>query len=350
MFRFAHPDCLYLLLLVPLFFVAFIWLRVQQKKRLGTLIYKDLQPLVVVGVSSARRWSKFLLLMLALVLLVLVLARPQYGVSNELVKKQGIEAVVALDVSNSMLCEDVAPNRLERSKMLLGKLTETLEEDKVALLAFAGTAVTLMPMSADAVSAKMFIDQMNTTTVSVQGTDLGAAINRAMASFSNNQAVGKALILITDAEDNEATAEAAVKEAAERGIQLFVLSVGTEQGGPIPMGDGTFKKDRSGNVVVTKLNASVGKRLAKAGKGAYMNISQDGDIALKQLSSELRKLQQTDFTASNYAEYDEQFAAVALLLFVVLLIDMCLIERKNRFRWRWLSWLRPMSETDTAEK
>jgi Ca-activated chloride channel family protein len=156
--------------------------------------------------------------------------------------------------------------------MLLGKLTETLEEDKVALLAFAGTAVTLMPMSADAVSAKMFIDQMNTTTVSVQGTDLGAAINRAMASFSNNQAVGKALILITDAEDNEATAEAAVKEAAERGIQLFVLSVGTEQGGPIPMGVGNLLRwIVSGNVVVYKAQCFRRQApLAQSWKGGYM--------------------------------------------------------------------------------
>lgn len=297
----------------------------QQLKKLGDPeLLKQLMP----DVSPIRRHVKFALMMCALGLIAVVLARPQYGTRNEEVKRSGIEVAIAVDVSNSMLCEDVRPSRLEKSKMIVSKLVEQFDEDKVGLVAFAGSAVTLLPLTSDYVSAKMFLDQLSPATVSIQGTNVAEAITRAMAGFSTKTNVGRALILITDAEDNEDGAIEAAKQAKKAGIQIFVLSVGTEQGGPIRMTDGTFKKDLSGNVVTTKLNEKIGKSIAQAGGGFYVHVDQT-DMAQSMLEKEIEKMQKEDISTSMYSEYDEQFGAVALLLFLVLVAELCIMERKN---------------------
>ena len=245
-------------------------------------------------------------------------------------KRSGIEVAIAVDVSNSMLCQDVSPSRLDKSKMIVSKLIEQFDEDKVGLVAFAGSAITLLPMTSDYVSAKMFLDQLNPATISIQGTNVAEAITRATAGFSKKADVnvGRALILITDAEDNEDGAIEAAKEAHKEGIQIFVLSVGTEQGGPIPMSDGSFKKDLSGNVVTTKLNEQIGKNIAQAGGGMYIHVDQT-NLAQSLLEKEIEKMQKEDISQSMYSEYDEQFVAVALLLFIVLVVEFCIMERKN---------------------
>ena len=294
------------------------------KKFGDTELLRYLMP----DVSPVRRHVKFALMMLALGLISVVLARPQYGTRNEEVKRSGIEIAIAVDVSNSMLCQDVSPSRLEKSKMIVSKLVEMFAEDKVGLVAFAGSAITLLPMTSDYVSAKMFLDQLNPETISIQGTNVAEAITRATAGFSKKNNVGRALILITDAEDNEAGAIEAAKQAKEAGIQIFVLSVGTAQGGPIQMYDGTFKKDLSGNVVTTKLNEQIGKDIAQAGGGMYIHVDQT-NMAQAILEQEIGKMQKEDISASMYSAYDEQFVAVALLLFFVLVAELCIMERKN---------------------
>jgi Ca-activated chloride channel family protein len=297
----------------------------QKMKKFGdTELLRYLMP----DVSPVRRHVKFALMMLALGLISVVLARPQYGTRNEEVKRSGIEIAIAVDVSNSMLCQDVSPSRLEKSKMIVSKLVEMFDEDKVGLVAFAGSAITLLPMTSDYVSAKMFLDQLNPETISIQGTNVAEAITRATAGFSKKNNVGRALILITDAEDNEAGAIEAAKQAKEAGIQIFVLSVGTAQGGPIQMYDGTFKKDLSGNVVTTKLNEQIGKDIAQAGGGMYIHVDQT-NMAQAILEQEIGKMQKEDISASMYSAYDEQFVAVALLLFFVLVAELCIMERKN---------------------
>jgi Ca-activated chloride channel family protein len=297
----------------------------QKMKKFGdTELLRYLMP----DVSPVRRHVKFALMMLALGLISVVLARPQYGTRNEEVKRSGIEIAIAVDVSNSMLCQDVSPSRLEKSKMIVSKLVEMFDEDKVGLVAFAGSAITLLPMTSDYVSAKMFLDQLNPETISIQGTNVAEAITRATAGFSKKNNVGRALILITDAEDNEAGAIEAAKHAKEAGIQIFVLSVGTAQGGPIQMYDGTFKKDLSGNVVTTKLNEQIGKDIAQAGGGMYIHVDQT-NMAQAILEQEIGKMQKEDISASMYSAYDEQFVAVALLLFFVLVAELCIMERKN---------------------
>lgn len=328
MFRFASPIYLYLLLLIPLLTLIYVWVRYQQKKRVKAFGDWDLMRPLMPDVSVLRRDVKFVLLMAAVGLLSVVLARPQYGTRNEEVKRSGIEVAIAVDVSNSMLCQDVNPSRLDKSKMIVSKLVEQFDEDKVGLVAFAGSAITLLPMTSDYVSAKMFLDQLNPATVAIQGTNVAEAITRATAGFSKKANVGRALILITDAEDNEEGAIEAAKQAKKEGIQIFVLSVGTEQGGPIPMEDGSFKKDLSGNVVTTKLNEQIGKSIAQAGGGLYVHVDQT-NLAQSLLEKEIEKMQKEDISTSMYSEYDEQFGAVAILLFIVLLAELCIMERKN---------------------
>lgn len=327
MFRFANPAYLYLLLLIPVFVGTFIMLRIRMKRNLAKFGAKDLLRDLMPDVSPLRTNIKFALMMLALGLLSVLLARPQFGTRSEEVKRKGIEAIIAVDVSNSMLCQDVTPSRLEKSKMIVSKLVEQLDEDKIGLVAFAGNAITLLPVTADYVSAKMFLNQLDPSTIPVQGTNVSDAIAKALAGFSDNKAVGKALILITDAEDHEDGAIEAAKAADDKGIRVFVLSVGTEAGGPIPMG-GKYKTDRSGNVVTTRLNETIGKEIAQAGNGFYVNVSQ-GDAAQTALQQEIDKMQKEDISASMYSDYDEQFVAVAILIFVVLIIEICIMEKKN---------------------
>ncbi|NLV52458.1 MAG: VWA domain-containing protein [Bacteroidales bacterium] len=328
MFRFASPLYLYLLLLIPVLTTVYVLVQLRMKKQMKSFgdlnLMRDLMP----DVSPMRRHVKFCLMMLALGLIAVLLARPQYGTRNEEVKRSGIEVAIAVDVSNSMLCKDVSPSRLDKSKMIVSKLVEKFDDDKMGLVAFAGSAITLLPLTSDYVSAKMFLDQLNPSTISIQGTNMAEAINRARAGFSKKKNVGKALILITDAEDNEEGAIEAAKAARKEGIRIFVLSVGTEQGGPIPMSDGTYKRDLSGNVVTTKLNEEIGKSIAQAGGGLYAHVDQT-DVAQSILEKEIGKMQKEDISQSMYSAYDEQFVAVALLLFMVLIAELCIMERKN---------------------
>ena len=330
MFRFACPIYLYLLTLIPVLTAIYLFVQFRMKKQIRQFGDAELMKSLMPDVSPLRRHVKFGLLMFALAMLCFVLARPQYGTRNEEVKRSGIEVAIAVDVSNSMLCADVSPNRLDKSKMIVSKLVAQFDQAKVGLVAFAGSAITLLPMTSDYVSAKMFLDQLNPATVAMQGTNMAEAIARAAAGFSQKAAVGKALILITDAEDNEPGAVEAAKQARDAGIQIFVLSVGTAQGGPIPMGGGEFKKDLAGNVVTTKLNEQIGQEIAKAGGGMYIHVDQT-DMAQSLLGKEIEKMQKADISASMYSAYDEQFVAVALLVLLALVAELCIMERKNHW-------------------
>jgi len=278
-------------------------------------------------VSRIRVHLKFALMMLSLALVIFIMARPQYGTRSEEVKRSGIEVVIACDVSNSMLCQDVNPSRLDKSKMMVSKLIEQFDQDKVGLIAFAGSAITLLPITADYVSAKMFLDQLNPATISIQGTNMAEAIQRSLLSFSEKKNVGKALLLITDAEDHEEGAIEMAKEARKAGVRIFVLSVGTDKGGPIPVADG-YKKDLSGNVVTTKINERVGKEIAHAAGGLYIHVDQTNQ-AQSILENEISKMQKEDISMSMYSEYDEQFIAVAILLLFVLILECCIMERRS---------------------
>ena len=258
----------------------------------------------------------------------MTLARPQFGSKISHEKRNGIEAIIALDISNSMLAQDVQPSRLDKSKLMIENLINSFINDKIGLVVFAGEAYVQLPITSDYVSAKMFLSDITPSLISAQGTDIARAIRVSLSSFTQQKGVGKAIILITDGEDNEGGALEAVKEAKEKGVNVFILGVGDSKGAPIPLGNGEYLKDNHGQTVMTALNEKMCKEIAQAGSGTYIHID-NTSLAQEQLNNELSKLQKGDSDAVVYSEYNEQFQIVALLSFILLLIEVCLLERKN---------------------
>ena len=280
-------------------------------------------------VSKYRPDVKFWLMFAALTMVILMLARPQFGSKMETVKRQGVETVVALDISNSMLAQDVTPSRLDKSKKLISRLVETFNNDKVAMIVFAGEAFTQLPITSDYVSAKMFLETINPSLISTQGTDIRGAIDLAMKSFTPNENVGRAIVLITDGENHEGGAIEAAQEAAKKGIRVFVLGVGSPDGSPIPMeGTNEFRRDKDGNVVVTRLNEQMCQEIAKAGNGIYVRVDNTNN-AEKALNAEINKLAKADVETQVFTEFDEQFQVLAWLALILLIAELLILERKN---------------------
>ena len=328
MFRFENPIYLWLLLIIPILIILKIMMWYVQRKKLSRIgnptLLKELMP----DVSRFRPWVKFLLLITALSSLILALARPQFGSKISHEKRNGIEGIIALDISNSMLAQDVQPSRLDKSKLMIENLINSFINDKIGLVVFAGEAYVQLPITSDYVSAKMFLSDITPNLISAQGTDIARAIRVSLSSFTQQKGVGKAIILITDGEDNEGGALEAVKEAKEKGVNVFILGVGDSKGAPIPLGNGEYLKDNHGQTVMTALNENMCKEIAQAGSGTYIHID-NTSLAQEQLNNELSKLQKGDSDAVVYSEYNEQFQIVALLSFILLLIEVCLLERKN---------------------
>lgn len=330
MFRFANPSYLYLLLIIPILVMIYMAYIYGHKKRLSTLGDSPLIGQLTPLLSYRRKHIKFILLLISLVLMILILSRPQFGTKNSSEEKTGVEIVIATDVSNSMLCQDVYPSRLDKAKMILSKLIDTFENDRIGLVAFAGNATTILPITSDYVSAKIFLDQMTPETINSQGTNLSEGIRCAISSFTTRNDIGKALILITDAEDHEDGAIEASSTANELGINVYVLSVGTSEGGRIPLPGGDFKKDRNGDEVITKLNESIGQEIADAGKGVYIHVD-NGISAEKKLKSEISNLKRATYDTNSFSESNEQFTILAIIILVLIIIEFIITEKKNSF-------------------
>lgn len=330
MFRFESPAYLYLLLLLPLFIVIFLYSNYRRNKKIKTFGDAALVEQLMPNYSSFRVNLKFILLLVAFVLSVFLIARPQFGGKYETVKRRGVEVVIALDISNSMMAQDVAPNRLERSKLLISRLIDKLNTDKVGLIVFAGDAFIQLPMTSDYVSAKMFLDNTSPKLISRQGTNIGEAIRLAMRSFTASPNSAKTVVVITDGENHEPGAVEAVQEAAKNGIQVNVLGIGSLQGSPI-MVEGTddYMKDRNGNVVVTKLNESLCQQLAKTGGGIYAYIS-NNNAAQRAIDAQMDKLAKDDVESKVYTEYNEQFVPIAWVLLVFLMFEMFVMNKRNK--------------------
>ncbi len=330
MFRFAEPQYLYLLLVVPLLFALHYYSQFRRKRNLkkyGNLVV--IEPLMP-DVSRYKPTIKFYLQAVAVALLAFVIAGPQFGSKLETVKKQGVEIVVALDVSNSMLAKDIAPNRLERAKQMLSRLVDNLSNDKLGLIVFAGDAYTQLPITSDHVSAKMFLSSINPGIVPTQGTAIGSAIQLATRSFSADESAGKAIVIITDGENHEDDAVQLAKEALAKGIKVNVIGIGSPQGVPIPMGenDNTFRKDKDGNVVVSKLNETMAQEIAQAGGGLYVRAD-NTNTALRALTNDVEKMQKSELESRVYSQYDEQFQGLAWIVLILLLVDIFILDRKN---------------------
>ena len=329
MFRFEDPIYLWLLVLIPvLALVRFVTYR-NQKKRLrqfGDLkLLKDLMP----DVSHFRPRVKFWLLLAALALLIVMLARPQMGTKISQEKRTGIETIIALDISNSMRAEDIIPSRLDRSKMMIENLVDHFTNDKIGLIVFAGDAFVQLPITSDFVSAKMFLSSIDPSMMATQGTDIAAAINMAVNSFTQEEGIGKAIIVITDGEDHEGGAMEAAEAARKKGMSVYVLGVGSTQGAPIPIpGTGDYMKDNTGNTVMSALNEEMCRQVAQAGGGVYIHV-ENNSAAQQQLDNELDKLSKKETSTTVYSDFDEQFQAFGILALLLLILEICIFDRRN---------------------
>ena len=332
--KFATPEYLYLLLLIPLAIVIYQYACYRRKRNIKRYGDPELTARLIPSYSTTRSSVLFWISLVALALMIVALARPRYGKGKTTVTTRGVEMVVALDISNSMLADDIKPNRLEKAKRLIKRLAEQLKGNKVALVVFAGDAYVQLPITDDYISIEMFLESISTNLVSRQGTDIGAAINLASRCFTPNDKIGKAIVLITDGENHEGGAEEAAKAAAESGKKVFILGIGTTKGGRIPLSDGNFLRDREGQVVVTKLNEEMAMKIAEAGNGMYLNVDNTNE-AQKILSDQLDKMTKDETTTEMYTGYNELYLYPATMAFILLLLDLAIVaylDNKNRKR------------------
>ena len=329
MFRFEETAYLYLLLLLPVLALLYWYSNYRRRRAIRKFGDPELMAMLMPDVSKYRPDVKFGIIWLVVALFSLLLARPQFGSKLETVKRQGVEVMIALDISNSMLAQDVQPSRLAKAKRLVAQLVDKMENDKVGMIVFAGDAFTQLPITSDYISAKMFLESIDPSLISKQGTAIGAAINLATRSFTPQEGVGRAVIVITDGENHEGGAVEAATEAAKKGIQVNVLGVGLPDGAPIPMeGTNDYRKDREGNVIVTRLNEAMCQEIAKAGNGLYVRVDNTNN-AQKAIGQEINKMAKADVETQVYTEFNEQFQAVAWFILILLLVEMLILERKN---------------------
>ena len=329
MFRFADPIYLYLLAVIPVLAVIRFLTYRNQKKRLRKFGDPKLLRELMPDVSRFRPAVKFWILQGALALLIVMLARPQFGTKINNEQRVGIETIIAMDISNSMMAEDITPSRLDRSKMMVENLVDHFTNDKIGLIVFAGDAFVQLPITSDYVSAKMFLSSIDPSMMATQGTDVARAIDMAAHSFTQEEGIGKAIIVITDGEDHEGGALEAAKAAKEAGMRVYVLGVGSTKGSPIPIpGTGDYMKDNTGNTVMSALNEEMCRQVAQAGGGAYIHV-ENNSAAQDQLDNELDKLAKKETTSTVYSEFDEQFQAVAILALLLLILEICIFDRRN---------------------
>lgn len=331
MLRFLYPYFFFLLIPIALLgmFSFFRILRLRKAiKRFGDSgLVKDLMP----DLSFKRKVVKDIIILTALTLMTIALARPQMGSKMEKVKKEGIEVIICLDISNSMLSDDVKPSRLIRAKNIISKLVDNLSNDRVGLILFAGDAFVQLPVTSDFVSAKMFLSTATPDLIEAQGTAIGKAVNLATRSFTSNEAVKKSVILITDGENHEDDALKAVKNAREKGIIVNVVGIGTPQGGPIPLdGAGKYLLDENGQMVITKINEQMGQEIAQESGGIYI-LANDVSSTTRIIRKELDKIEKSELESAVYSAYDEKFQYFLIPALLLLIFDVVYLDRKNRY-------------------
>ncbi len=330
MFQFANPQYLYALILIPVFIIIYIVNVSLKKKSLAKFgdnqVIKGLMPLV----SRRRPLFKFILMITALALIIIAAARPQFGSKLREVKAEGVEIIIALDVSNSMLAEDIRPSRLAKAKRAISRLLDNLQNDKIGLIVFAGDAYTQVPVTTDYTATKMFLSSINTDFVPKQGTAIGEAIHLAMKSYSPDNEQKKVLIILTDGENHEDNPVQAAKEAKEKGILVYTIGMGLNKGAPIPIkGRSDYRKDKNGTVIITKLDEATLVKVAQAGGGIYIRAN-NAKVGLSNLYKEIEKLDKTELETVVYSEYEDNFQYFIGIALFLLLIEFIVLERKNK--------------------
>lgn len=307
-----------------------LWAEIARRKKIRRIADKELIRRIMPDASAKRRWLKFVLSCAAIALVVIMVARPQMGTKVSHEKREGIEAIICLDISNSMLAADVVPNRLAKSKMLIENLVDHFTKDKIGMVVFAGDAYVQLPITSDYVSAKMFLQNIEPSLIQSQGTNIAEAINLASNSFTQQQNIGKAIIVITDGEDHEGGALEAAQEASDKGYKVFILGIGNTTGAPIPASGGGYLTDNSGNTVMTALNEKMCHDIAAAGRGTYIHVD-NTSTAQEMLNDEIGKMQKGSIESMVYSEYSEQFQWFGILAIIVLIIETLLSEAVNPY-------------------
>lgn len=328
MINFAQAQYLFLLLLIPFFFLIQALVIRLRRRRIRKFGDEELVEQLMPSYAKARVWVRLTLFSFGFFFFVIGLSRPQIGAKLKEHETKGAEIMIVLDVSNSMLAEDYSPNRLERAKLAISRLVDKLRDDRIGLIVFAGNSFVQLPITTDYVSAKMFLNSISTESVPVQGTAIGEAIGTAMRSFSAQSEKSRAIIIITDGENHEDDPVEAARQAAEMGVKVFAVGVGSPEGKPIPM-DGELLKDKDGSIVVTRLDETVLKEVAAAGNGAYVRAG-NSEFGLNPIIDDLRRMEDEKYSSVVFEEYDEQFMyflAIALLFFV---IEMLIGDRKSK--------------------
>mgnify|MGYP002512937871 FL=1 len=328
MINFAQAQFLALLLLIPFFFVIQALVLKLRKNRIRKFGDENLVRQLMPSYSASKVWIRLTFFALGFFFFVIGLSRPQIGAKIKEHETKGAEIMIALDVSNSMLAEDYSPNRLDRAKLAISRLVDKLRDDRIGLIVFAGNSFVQLPITTDYVSAKMFLNSISTESVPIQGTAIGEAINTAIRSFSAQSEKSRAVIVITDGENHEDDPVAAAKQAAEMGVRVFTIGVGSPEGKPIPM-DGELLKDKDGNIVVTRLDESVLQDVAAAGNGAYVRAG-NSEFGLNPIIDDIRKMEDEKYSSIVFEEFDEQFMyfmAIALFFFV---LEMLIGDRRSK--------------------
>jgi Ca-activated chloride channel family protein len=325
----SQPQYLWLLLLVPLFFAVQVFVDRLRRARLRRFGDEALVEALMPSYTSAKTWLRLSLFAVAFCFFVLALSRPQRGVRLKEQQVSGAEVIIALDVSNSMLAEDYSPNRLERAKLAISQVTEKLRDDRIGLIVFAGESYVQIPLTSDYISARMFLNSISTRSVPVQGTAIGAAIDMAMRSFSENSDKSRAIIIITDGENHEDDPVSAAQMAAQMGIRVFTIGVGSKEGTFIPLSDGGYITDADGNNVVTRLDDETLQQIAAEGDGLYVQ-STNKEFGLAPVIEEIQNMEDKVTTTVTYEEYEElymYFLGVALLF---LVLEMLVGDRRSK--------------------
>ena len=334
MYELEEKGYLYLLAIIPLLVLLFLYVQFWKRKK-----QREFGDLELVRKLSPQRsvfkpTLKFILLILALVGLILGLVNPKIGTKMETIKREGIDIVFAIDVSKSMLAEDVAPNRLEKSKQIVSQIINQLGNDRIGIVAYAGSAFPVLPITTDYSVSKMFLQSMNTTMVSSQGTSLDDAIKLSSTYFDKGNKTSKLLILISDGEDHSEGATDAAAEANKNGMKIITIGVGTEKGGPIPMKQNgvvqSFKRDNNNEVVITKLNQESLKEIAKATKGGYVSGNSTKEV-LAYVKKALDNIQKTEFEATQMADFESQFQWFLGIAFSLLFLDIFFLDRRTNW-------------------
>nr|WP_288933635.1 VWA domain-containing protein [uncultured Allomuricauda sp.] len=346
MIQFDEKIYFYLLAIIPVMVLAFFFLQIWKKKTQKRFANSSLLKRLAPNRSSFKSTVKLAFLLAGLVFLVLGLVNPKIGTKLETVKREGVDIVFAIDVSKSMLAEDIAPNRLEKAKRIVSEIINQLASDRIGIIAYAGQAYPQLPITTDYGAAKMFLQSMNTDMLSSQGTAINAAIDLASTYYDDSQQTNRVLFIVSDGEDHSESATTnAVEKATQNGIRVYTIGVGQAKGAPIPIKRNgiveSLKKDNQGEVVITKLNENVLTEIADRGNGEYIDGS-NTENAVEYIKEELNRMDKTEFEAKQFAEYKDQFQWFLAAGFLFLFLDIFVLDRKTQ----WLKKLNLFNEHD----